>query len=322
MNGLEELLSKIEDMRPKLSIKDSRAPRYLGDRIRAFIDLTRPATLLGAFVAGLSTAVLYSGFFQIPLNLQLGVIAGLCLALFQAGGQSLNQSLPEEIAVDIANEKSYRPTVRGIISPSEAKAFALLLFLVGAIVSFQTNILFGLFSLTIVFFAFFYTMPPLRAKKHFLLSNIWQGIARGFLPIVTVWGLSPQPFHPFPLALGFVIGAWCCGAQATKDLSDIPGDALYGIRTFFVVLGKERAVGLVGMLMAFSFTTLVLFIVGGILPVNYLWLLLLSVPSIFILRTLRNPITLHLLENQLSWVLFYAVLGLFYVLSAILVRPC
>jgi 4-hydroxybenzoate polyprenyltransferase len=234
----------------------------------------------------------------------------------------LNQSLPEEIAVDIANGKSYRPTVRGMISPNEAKGFAFLLFLMGVIVSFQTNILFGLSSLTIVFFAFFYTMPPLRAKKHFLFSNIWQGIARGFLPVVSVWTLSPQPFHPFPLALGFVIAVWCCGAQATKDLSDVPGDSLYGIRTFFVVLGKERAIRLIGMLMAFSFMTLILFIVGGILPVNYLWLSLLSLPSIFILKTLRNPITLQLLENQLSWVLFYAILGLFYALSAVLVRPC
>ncbi len=311
---------KVHRFAPKLSVKDERKPRYLGERVRAFIDLMRPLTLSGAFLAGFCVVILYSYFFRIPLDWQLGVAAGLCMVLLQGAGQALNQSLPEEIAIDILNEKTYRPTVKGTISPTEAKYFAFVLLSLAIVAGFHISLLFGSFTLIIAFFAVFYTLPPLRIKKRFFISNAWQGIARGFLPVVSVWSLSPEPLHILPLALGIVIATWCCGAQSTKDVNDVSGDRSFGVETFFVVLGKAKAIRLVGVLMALSFSILVIFVIGRILPVGLVGLLLLSIPSLLIIKTLKNPVDLSLSENQASWVLFYVTLGLFYILSAVLVN--
>lgn len=310
---------RVSEHLPKLGVKDKRKPIFFNKKLRGFVDLMRLFTLLGAFLAGFFMVMLFSGFFGVPLNFWLAVAVGLCMALLQAGGQSLNQALPEEIAIDVKNGKTYRPTVKGVVSVSEAKGFATILFCLGVALSFMLNSLFGVFSLIIMFFAVFYTAPPLRVKKYFFFSNVWQGFARGFLPVVSVWMLSPQPFHIVPLALGCVIAVWCAGAQATKDLGDVEGDRLYGVKTFFVALGKEKAVKLITVLMTLSFSLLIIFVIDGLLPLNYLWLLALTVPSAWIIKTLRKPVTLQLLENQISWAFFYITLGLFYIMSAVLI---
>lgn len=304
---------------PKLGVKDKHKPILFGERLRGFVDLMRLFTLFGAFSAGFFMVMLFTSFYGIPLNIWLAVIVGLCMAFLQGGGQALNQALAEEIAIDITNGKTYRPTVKGIVSPFEAKCFAVVLFGLGIALSFMLNMLFGVFSLIIMFFAVFYTAPPLRVKKYFFFSNVWQGFARGFLPVVSVWMLSPQPFHMLPVALGCVIAVWCAGAQATKDLTDVKGDRLYGVKTFFVVLGREKAVILITVLMSLSFSLLIIFAVNGLLPLNCLWLLILTVPSAWIIKTLRKPVTIQILENQLSWGLWYFTLGLWYMLSAVLV---
>lgn len=299
---------------PKLGVKDKRKPILFGERLRGFVDLMRPFTLLGAFSAGFFMVMLFNRFFAMTLNFSLAVTVGLCMALLQGGGQALNQALAEEIVIDITNGKTYRPTVKGIVSPFEAKCFAVVLFCLGFSLGFLLNPVFGLFSLIIIFFAVFYTAPPLRVKKYFLLSNVWQGFARGFLPVVSVWTLSPQPFHIFPLTLGSIIALWCSGAQATKDLGDVEGDRSYGVKTFFVVLGTEKAIKLIAGLMSLSFLMLIVFIAEGLLPLSYLWLLILIVPSGWIIKTLRKPVEIQVLENQLSWALFYGTLGVWYIL--------
>lgn len=295
---------------------------YLPKKIRAYIDLTRPFTLIGAGIAGFCIVATYSAYYGLAFDLRLAFLAGLILAMLQGSGQAFNQSLQEEIEIDKINGKTYRPCVQGLISSVEGKVFAIALALVAIILALSINPLFGLLCGVIALFAIFYTAPPLRMKKRFLLNNIWQGIARGFLPWIAVWSLSHKLDDLIPIALGIVLGIWIVAFQSTKDFGDDEiGDKIYNIGTLPVVLGRRSALLLMAGIASLSFVLLIAFISTGILPQELILLLILAIPSWVILKELgrENLRKLSLVENQISWALFYGTLGMFYMIPAIII---
>ncbi|GAI23830.1 unnamed protein product [marine sediment metagenome] len=120
------------------------------------------------------------------INIFHAISLGFTLAFLQAGGQVMNQSIAEEVEIDRLNGKTYRPTVDGRIALKQAMITSVILYLAGILLAFRLSPAYGLFSMLITFFAAGYTLPPLRMKKRFLLNNIWQGVARGMLPVVYV----------------------------------------------------------------------------------------------------------------------------------------
>jgi len=309
---------RIDGWRPKLSVRDLRPPRYFSPRTRAFIDLMRPFTLLAAGLAGFFLVLLFSTHWGEPFSIAKAIACGISFALLQSGGQTLNQSLEEEIAIDRASGKVYRPTVQGLITPAEGRLFSSLLFISGISLAFHLGTYFGFFSIVVMFFAVFYTLPPLRVKRRFLLNNAWQGFARGALPVLVVaYGLfSPQSY--LPACYATVVALWMTWGQAAKDFGDEPGDREFGIRTLPVVLGRERAIQVMAAGMASAFAMLAVFVWAGALPSQFLALLALAVPSWLICLSLHRGYTVRLLENNLGWGVMYATLGLWYVLPALM----
>jgi 4-hydroxybenzoate polyprenyltransferase len=280
----------------------------------------RPFTLIGAGIAGFCIVAIYSAYYNLAFDLKPAFLAGLILAMLQGSGQAFNQSLVEEIEIDRLNGKTYRPCVQGIISPFEGKVFAVALALIAITLALSINPLFGLLCFVLALFAIFYTAPPLRVKRRFLLNNLWQGIARGFLPWIAVWSLSPKIFDSLPLALGLVLGTWVTAFQSTKDFGgDEVGDRIYGVKTLPVVLGKRSAIKMMKAIASLSFLLLIAFISIGILPRELILLLVLIVPSWFILKELERerPRKIAILENQVAWGAFYITLGLFYIIPMV-----
>lgn len=293
--------------------------KYLPVKARAFIDLMRPFTMLASIIAGISIVALYSAYYQIQFDFKIAFLAGLVLALLQGAGQAMNQSLREEVDIDIANGKTYRPTVLGIISLTEGKIFSLALCAIAISMAFLINFRFGIDSALIGFFAIFYTAPPLRVKKRFLWNNIWQGISRGFMPWVAVWHIAGRETDVIPVALGFVTAIWLMGYQSCKDFTDIEGDKKFGIRTLPVVLGIEQTRYMMLWFGAVAFGSLIFWINKGWVPVKFIFLLILAIPSIWIFLDLKYDITKPtLIENSRAWGVMYGTLGLFYTLPAVI----
>lgn len=312
---------RIDGRVPKLYVKSLRPAKYLGERARAFIDLMRPVTLIAAGVAGFSLVLLFSGYQGLPFDFLLAFGCGISLAFLQSAGQAFNQSLEEEIAIDRAAQKVYRPTVQGIITPSEGKLFSALLFTIGISLAFMLKTWFGFFAVVIAFFAFFYTSPPLRVKKRFLANNIWQGVSRGFLPVIAVaYGIFVLA-DVFPIFLGGVIALWCVGGQETKNfgIQEEKADRRFGVRNLVVVLGRRRTIWVMAGFMSASFALMLGAIYFDFLPLSFVWLLLLIIPTYFILSNLNPPRQVGIAENNLSWVLFYSGLGLWYILPSIVI---
>lgn len=295
-----------------------RLKKLLGEKVTSYIQLCRVFTILGAFLAGFFLDILFSRLSVNGLHLFHSILVGTTLAMLQSGGQILNQSIKEEVEIDILNGKKYRPVVNGSISLLEGKILSSLMFIGGILLAFGLNLNYGIFSLLIAFFAIFYTVPPLRMKKRFLLNNLWQGIARGLLPAVYVSSAYPS-FGVLPVLFGVVIAIWVTGAQASKDFNDLEGDSKFNIKTFPVVLGKEGALKLMTVFGAISFCVLNLFVVLKAFPTSFLLLNVLAFPTLILLWSLKKEIKSSSFENNVGWGFFYGTLMLWYLFPVFLI---
>lgn len=282
-------------------------------KLKAIVQLVRPFTLLTAFIAGFFTYLFAVNYLNQPHIFGYGVLCGLTMALLQAGGQSFNQSVREEVEIDRANGKTYRPTVSGIISLTEAKITSLSLIIAGLIISYIISFKFFIACIFIAFFAIFYTAPPLRVKRFFFANNLWQAVARGYLPFIAVFSIYYIPNEILLYAI--IVMIYVIGAQTTKDFNDVEGDRKFGIRTVPVVLGFEKAVG---FMMAFIVIAFIIFNVSLSIGLIDRFFIVSYIPF-FISIPMITSITksLKFTENNISWVLYYISLGLFYLLPSI-----
>ncbi len=230
----------------------------------------------------------------------------------------MNQSLAEEVEIDRLNGKTYRPTVDGRITLKQAQITSILLYLAGILLAFRLSTPYGLFSMVIAFFAAGYTLPPLRVKKRFLLNNIWQGVARGMLPVVYV-SLAYPEYLGLALPYGFVLAIWVTANQTSKDFGDEVGDLAYGIKSLPVTLGSRGALIFMAVATLFAFGLLNAFILAKLLPRAFTWINLLSLPSALILYGLTRGLKFDYGENNMSWICFYGTLGLWYILPTLLI---
>ena len=289
---------------------------HLSEKLKGFVALMRPLTMTGGFIAGFFLVILASYYYNTPFTWNLAFLVGMILALVHAAAQSANQVIKEEIEIDRIN-KPYRPVVRGIIKREEGLIFCTVLFTISIAMSFFVGKIFFFWLSIIAFFSVFYSAPPLRIKKIFVLNNAWQGVARGLLPVVAVFSIFSSSLFPplFAIALGTVIAIWVTGGQSSKDIDDIKGDRKFDIRNFFTVLGEKSALKVMLIIMICSFTVLDFYIAFGILPVSMLALNMLIIPSFGITHFLNKKITIT--ENNIGWALFYSTIGLWYILPAI-----
>jgi len=288
----------------------------LPEKIRGYIALMRPITLLAAVVAGFSLNYFFSLLSGKSTSFFFSVLVGLVLGLIQAGGQVLNQSLLVEMEIDKENKKTYRATLRGTVSFEEGKIFAFLLFLGGLTLAFILTTSLGLFAVLITLFAITYSAPPFRVKEKFLWNNLHQGIARGFLPIMYIASIYGYGLEA--ILFGLVLAIWIIGAQASKDFPDMVGDRKFGVMTFPVKLGKKRALWLMTCFMGMAFLLLNVFLILKAFPYLFSVLNVLIIPSAIIVYGLHRDIRLKRWENNLSWLMFYLTLCLFYLLPIIL----
>jgi homogentisate phytyltransferase/homogentisate geranylgeranyltransferase len=268
-------------------------------KIAAYIQLCRVFTL---------TAPLLAGIFGVltPVKditfqyLYTAIYVGITLALAQATGQVLNQYADVELDKII---KSYRAIPSGLVSREEALGLSWLLAMFAVARAFTISTFFGLITLTLIFFAVFYSLAPLSPRRiHPLLNTGWMAFSRGFLPMFAVWSVYGDLNMAWPYSvLAFL---WVFGFQASKDVPDMDGDKQFGIRTIPNIYGRKGL--LATMLLCAS-----LFMIATFSFKLYIMFLLVPVAIVAILTTRKQS---TLTENTYSWFAFYVGVGLIYLL--------
>lgn len=230
---------------------------YTPRRFRAFIDLVRPFTLLApalGAITGSLMALLVQGdlsrpffsaewpFLYIPGLPFFTMISGITSLVFlNAASNTLNQVYDRDI--DIIN-KAYRPIPMGVVTPREGIWISVVLYGIALWRAAMVNRYFLLMVVVLILFTISYSVPPLRFKKRLWISNISVALPRGMLGIVAAWSITGSITDPLPWVIGSIMAVFLVGSTTTKDLTDVPGDARFGIRTLPVHYGKRKAIAL------------------------------------------------------------------------------
>jgi 4-hydroxybenzoate polyprenyltransferase len=231
-------LGAMKKVNPRMVVL--KQPRVIPKKLRGYIELIRPFTLLAPFVGGVSGALIACSFNQFANFSLLTLIYGaVTLVMVNAASNALNQVA--DVEIDKIN-KPYRPIPAGIVSTDEAMTIALILYLVALLRAALVNLYFGMFVCAIMIITVFYSIPPVKLKRRVWIANISIASTRGLFGFVAAWCIFGSPFNPTPWLIGTIIAIYLLGAITTKDFTDIEGDKMYNVKTLPVVYGTQKSI--------------------------------------------------------------------------------
>ncbi len=219
--------------------------------VRAWIDLTRPFTLLPPAIGMISGAFSALGAHRAVVTgaraFWLVLAGALMAATLNAASNALNQI--HDLALDRIN-KPHRPIPSGAMSLRAARVGTLVLYAVAVALAFLVTPT-GEFEVgwIVAFTAgltWAYSAPPLRARNSWWFGPLVIAIPRGLLLKVAGWGtLAPIFSDREPWILGAVFFCFVIGAAPTKDFADVEGDRQGGASSLPIRFGPTMAARLV-----------------------------------------------------------------------------
>ncbi|MBW3580862.1 MAG: heme o synthase [Actinobacteria bacterium] len=174
----------------------------LGSRLGAYVALTKPRIIELLLVTTLPTMVVAQGGLP-PVWLMASTLVGGSLAA--GGANALNMVIDRDID-KVMHRTRHRPLVTGIISPTEALVFALVLEVAAfALLWAKVNLLSAVLAVSATaFYVFVYTLWLKRTST----SNIVIGGAAGAVPVLVGWAAVRDALGWAPLVLFAVIFVW------------------------------------------------------------------------------------------------------------------
>lgn len=271
-------------------------------KLKIYLELVRPFTLIAPMVGFFSGAIIASG--QMPNFVCL--VGALSAVVLNAASNVVNQYF--DLEIDKIN-KPFRPFPSGRVSKKEIINFSLMLYVCALFLSLMVNLgLFLIISIT-AFISFYYSAPPLRLKKYPFLSNIFIALPRGMLLIVAGWSVTRSIFNIEPWFIGLIFALYLVGAATTKDFNDVRGDSKFGIRTLPILYGVKKAAQMISPFFYLPFLLIPFGVIMHIVKPATLPLVLLAVWGLYTAKLItRNPQELTLEKNHISWIHMYLML--------------
>jgi 4-hydroxybenzoate polyprenyltransferase len=270
-------------------------------KVRAYIDLARPFTLVApalGFISGALTAVGAAPREVWTSSLLVAPIIGAAMAaLLNAGNNALNQIY--DLDIDRVN-KPKRPLPSRRLSVPQVWTFTVITYAAALSLAWLVapggrHECFWLVAAAVVF-TYIYSVPPLRTKRLGIWANVTIAIPRGVLLKVAGWSSVKTIVGVEPWYIGAIFGLFLLGATTTKDFADMAGDRQGGCRTLPIQYGVRRAAWMISPSFVVPFVMIAAGAWLGVLTGNF-WLL-----------QLRRPEDLAVEENHVSWAHMYRMM--------------
>jgi 4-hydroxybenzoate polyprenyltransferase len=290
-------------------------------KLRAYVELARPFTLLPPALGVLSGAVTAwgAGHQKPPVTwgLVMPVVYGtLMAAVLNAASNALNQIY--DLRIDQVN-KPKRPLPAGTLSIREAWYFTWATLAVAWLLAWlaapegRRECFWIVVFTTVLVWA--YSAPPLRTKRHGIWANVTIAIPRGLLLKVAGWSTVKTIWGVEPWYIGAIFGLFILGAASTKDFADIEGDQADGCRTLPILYGVKTAAWAISPFFVLPFVLIPIGVWTGILTGNSALLLALGAALILyglytVYLLVRRPEELAATENHPSWTHMYRMMML------------
>ena len=287
-------------------------------RLRAYIDLARPFTLVApalGFVSGAATAYGAAPRTSFAWSVLVPPILGsLMAATLNAASNAINQIF--DLEIDRIN-KPKRPLPSGRLTLGEVWGFTAITYVIAWTLAWFVAPEGRHECFWIVVIAsgitYLYSGPPFRTKRFGLWANVTIAIPRGMLLKVAGWSAVKTVFGLEPWYIGAIFGLFLLGATTTKDFADIEGDRRGGCRTLPIQYGVARAAWMISPSFVLPFLVINVGAMSGILTGNARLLHVLGVVmTIYGLYVcflmLRRPEDLAIDENHVSWAHMYRMM--------------
>jgi len=307
----------------KLGLGDSYDKTVVPKKIRAYVDLTKPASSIGVMLTIPFAAIFYGELYHtggiqfIVSNWTIVLYASVTMFLLHGGSQAMNMA--EDAYMDKqAPHKQNRPIPSGVVSEEEARSLAWIFMFVGVARAFTITAQFGVMCVILAFFGIFYNLKPVRAKKRLWFNLSWQAASRGLFLYPATFAVWGGVLDPVAWVMGVAAFLLVLAMQNTADFSDVTVDEEFGIITPAVHHGLDKLTVIMAGITLVMFGFITVSIVYGSLP--QLWsLYLLAIPigwSLWSLWVEPNSIS-DIGSNHFSWYVFYLSLASMYILPAI-----
>lgn len=281
-------------------------------KVKAYMELFRPFTLLAPAIGGTCAAIMGSAHNDFENFTVLKLVYGVgTLVIVNIASNTLNAAY--DVHIDKIN-KPYRPIPQGIISRDEALTIAWFLYLITLWrVATFFNTTYSFLVLIIMLVTIIYSAPPCRLKKRLWLSNISIAATRGMIGFVAGWSIFDDPLSPFtptPWIIGFIMFIFLIGATTSKDFTDVKGDRKYGIRTLPVVYGTRRASIITAPFFVFPYLLIPIFSFMDYLNYYSNFLVIFVAWGFYVIYLLKNETMMRdtQFENSPVWKHMYLML--------------
>jgi len=280
-------------------------------KLKDYIDLARPFTLLAPFFGILSGSLIALGDLGDYSLIWKGLVAGITGSLLNGASNAINQYY--DLDIDRIN-KPDRPLPSGRMTVTQAMNFAWVLYAICLVLGIVVNWAFLVVVLVSAAFTWGYSAPPIRFKNNGILANIAMAVPRGVLMIVGGWiAVRPGDWtNPTPWLVGIIIFLFVVGAASTKDFADVKGDSEGGANTIVVVYGYKKAAWIIAPFLVIPYLALPLitwFAGPENLRPESVWLTVLALWGIYTAWLIvRDPDSLALEGNHPSWKHMYMLM--------------
>ena len=201
------------------------------DRIKSFIEISRPVNVIMAVVGVLLGAGLGGRVEWLPVSL-----ACVAAATFTAAGNALNDYVDRDLD-RVAHPE--RPIPSGRLSPKDAYLYSVAMFLISALFAVILAFIKPMTLLVyvpVLVFMLSYELK-LRLKYYGPIGNVLIAMLVG--ATFSYGALASRPsVLAFMLTLYAFLANWT--REIVKDLEDIEGDRAAGRRTLPMIIGEKR----------------------------------------------------------------------------------
>jgi geranylgeranylglycerol-phosphate geranylgeranyltransferase len=240
----------------------------MSEYIRITVPYYIPIALIGVFL-GIAAS---GGIFDINVLLSFISINFLITAFN-------NFNAVTDLKIDAIN-KPYRPIPKGKISRESALVYSFLLYIFSLTTAYFITSQYFILTAITALITIFYSMPIIRIRKRFLISNFSGAIIYGLLCPLLGWSISSSNQIPVYI-LGFTF-LFALSLSLSKDFEDYIGDKVFRIKTMPVVLGIKTAKFLSSLMLIVSFVYLVTVSTVGLIKLQYLFLIV-TLPAFIVL---------------------------------------
>jgi 4-hydroxybenzoate polyprenyltransferase len=308
----------------KKGLGDTYDKTVVPRKIRAYLDLTKPASSVGIMLsvpfATLMYAELYTptGGVQFLLN-NWTTVVHVSASMFFLHGASQAMNMVEDAHIDKQTQhKGMRPIPSGVVSKEEARTLAWIFMFAGITRAFTVNTDLGLFAIVLAFFGVFYNLDPIRAKEYLWINLAWQAASRGLLLYPATFAAWGAGFELTPWVMGFAAFMLVLAMQNTADFSDVEMDAEFGIITPAVYHDLPRLTSMMAGIVTVMFAFLAVSMQLGWIPM-LTSLVLLTIPVygslLYLWKYPKNISSLG--GNNPTWYVYYLTLASMYILPGV-----